>query len=59
MSELSGIGRILPNPHLLIEPYIRREAVLSSRIEGTRTNLSELLSDEAGQPVDEAPDDLG
>lgn len=58
LSELSGIGRILPNPHLLIEPYVRREAVLSSRIEGTRTNLSELLADEAGQPVNEAPDDL-
>jgi Fic family protein len=47
VSELSGIGRQLPNPHLLISPYIRREAVLSSRIEGTRTTLSELLMDEA------------
>ncbi len=42
LSELSGLGRHLPNPHLLIAPYIRREAVLSSRIEGTRTGMNEL-----------------
>ncbi len=46
LSELSGLGRYLPNPHLLIAPYTRREAVLSSRIEGTRVSLSELLLDE-------------
>jgi Fic family protein len=46
LSELSGLGRHLPNPHLLISPYLRREAVLSSRIEGTRASLSELLLDE-------------
>lgn len=51
VSELSGIGRQIPNPHLLISPYIRREAVLSSRIEGTRATLSDLLIDEAaGRP---------
>jgi Fic family protein len=42
LSELSGSGRHLPNPHLLITPYIRREAVLSSRIEGTKAELSDL-----------------
>jgi Fic family protein len=46
LSELAGLGRQLPNPHLLIAPYMRREAVLSSRIEGTRTSLSDLLRDE-------------
>lgn len=46
LSELSGLGRTLPNPHLLIAPYVRREAVLSSRIEGTRTSLSDLLLNE-------------
>ena len=46
LSELSGLGGQLPNPHLLIAPYIRREAVLSSRIEGTKASLSELLIDE-------------
>src|SRR2546426_4191463 len=46
LSELSGLGQHLPNPHLLIAPYVRREAVLSSRIEGTKASLSDLLLDE-------------
>jgi len=37
LGVLRGIGRQLRNPHLLISPYIRREAVLGSRIEGTQT----------------------
>lgn len=49
LSELSGLGRHIPNPHLLIAPYIRREAVLSSRIEGTRASLSDLLLNEMGE----------
>lgn len=48
LSELSGLGGQLPNPHLLISPYVRREAVLSSRIEGTKASLSDLLIDEIG-----------
>lgn len=35
IGRLSGLGQTLPNPHLLIRPYARREAVLSSKIEGT------------------------
>ena len=46
LSELSGLGGHLPNPHLLISPYLKREAVLSSRIEGTKASLSDLLIDE-------------
>ena len=46
LSELSGLGGQLPNPHLLISPYMMREAVLSSRIEGTKASLSDLLIDE-------------
>jgi ribonuclease HI len=34
-------GRRLPNPHVLIRPFVRREAVLSSRIEGTQATLLE------------------
>ena len=47
VGELNGVGRMLPNPHLLIRPFLRREAVLSSRIEGTVTNLEQLLLFEA------------
>jgi Fic family protein len=49
LGELSGLGRSLPNPHLLIIPFTRREAVLSSRIEGTRASLSDLYTYEAIQ----------
>jgi Fic family protein len=48
LAELSASGKHLPNPHLLIAPYVRREAVLSSRIEGTRASLTDLLLDEIG-----------
>ncbi len=51
LSELAGLGQLLPNPRLFIAPYVRREAVLSSRIEGTRASLSEILMDEAQADV--------
>lgn len=40
---LGGAGRSLPNPHLLSSTLLRREAVLSSRIEGTQASLSDLV----------------
>lgn len=58
LSELAVAGEQLPNPHLLIAPYLRQEAVLSSRIEGTRTTLSELLMDEVDAASPDHPDDL-
>ena len=56
--RLGGVGRLLPNPHLLIGPHLRLEAVLSSRIEGTKTDVGQLLRYEAGQapPADQADD---
>ncbi len=47
LAELAGVGGTLPNPHLLIGPFLRREAVLSSRIEGTQASLSDLFFFEA------------
>jgi Fic family protein len=58
IGRLAGEGRRLPNPHLLIRPFVRREAVLSSRIEGTQATLGELLAAEAGAAVDRSPADL-
>jgi Fic family protein len=58
LGKLAGEGGKLPNPHLLIRPFVRREAVLSSKIEGTQATLGELLADEAGAAVERAPDDL-
>ncbi len=54
VSELAGVARNLPNPHLLINPFLRREAVLSSRIEGTQASLSDLFVFEASERT-EAP----
>ena len=58
IGKLAGEGRRLPNPHVLIRPFVRREAVFSSRIEGTRSTLGELLAAEAGAAVERSPDDL-
>ncbi len=49
LGELAGIGRRLANPHLLIRPFVRREAVLSSRIEGTQADAADLYAFEAEQ----------
>ena len=49
VATLAGVGETIPNPHLLIQPFMRREAVLSSRIEGTQTSLSDLLLYEASR----------
>jgi Fic family protein len=49
LGELAALGRSMANPHLLISPFIRREAVLSSRIEGTQASLADLYAYEAGQ----------
>lgn len=51
LGELAGLGRTMPNSHLLIRPFIHREAVLSSRIEGTRADIVDLYAYEAGQPA--------
>lgn len=48
LGELSGVGATLPNPYLLIRPFMRTEAVASSKIEGTVTTLPELFMLEAG-----------
>jgi Fic family protein len=58
VGKLAGEGRRLPNPHVLIRPFVRREAVFSSRIEGTQSTLGELLAAEAGAVVARSPEDL-
>ena len=47
VATLAGVGETVPNPYLLIRPFVRREAVLSSRIEGTQASLSDLFLYEA------------
>ncbi|HEY3348429.1 MAG TPA: Fic family protein [Thermoanaerobaculia bacterium] len=48
LAELAGAGRSLPNPRLLVAPFVHKEAVLSSRIEGTQASLSDLFFFESG-----------
>ncbi len=49
LGELSGTGQLLPNPNLLIRPFMRREAVTSSRIENTQSGLDDLFLFEADE----------
>lgn len=48
LGRLAGAGRVLPDPHLLIAPYLAREALASSRIEGTQASLSDVFGAEVG-----------
>jgi len=43
LGRLDGLSIILPDPSLYLYMYIRKEAVLSSQIEGTQSSLSDLL----------------
>lgn len=58
MGKLAREGSQLPNPHLLMRLFITREAVLSSKIEGTQASLGEILAYNAGALVKQNPDDL-
>ena len=58
LSELAGVARTLPNPHLLIGAFMRKEAVLSSKIEGTQASLSDLLIFEASSGSDQRTSDV-
>jgi Fic family protein len=49
LSRLAGISSTIPNPYILVLPFVRQEAVLSSRIEGTRSNLEDVYKYEAHQ----------
>jgi len=58
LGRLDGISLLLPDPQLFIYMYVRKEAVLSSQIEGTQSSLSDLLLFENAQmpgvPMDDA-----
>lgn len=57
LGRLDGITMLLPRQELFLYMYVRKEAVLSSQIEGTQSTLSDLLRFEteaqAGQPVND------
>lgn len=49
LARLASLVDTLPSPHILVRPFIRREAVLSSRIEGTHASLADLYHYESAQ----------
>jgi Fic family protein len=49
LGRLASLADTLPSPHILVQPFIRREAVLSSRIEGTHASLTDLYRYESAQ----------
>lgn len=57
LGRLDGLSTLLPDPSLFLYTYVRKEAVLSSQIEGTQSSLSELLRFELeeapGAPMDD------
>jgi Fic family protein len=48
LGRLDGIGRLLPDPYLLTRPYLLREAISSTRIEGTQATIAEVYDVDAG-----------
>jgi len=56
LGRLDGTGRLLPDPYLLTRPYLLREAISSTRIEGTRASIGDVYGVDAG--VDAANADV-
>ncbi|HSU93713.1 MAG TPA: Fic family protein [Gemmatimonadaceae bacterium] len=58
LGRLDGISLLLPDPRLFLHMYVRKEAVLSSQIEGTQSSLSDLLLFENNEIPDVGIDDV-
>lgn len=58
VGRLDGLTRTLPNPDLFVAMYVRREAVLSSQIEGTQSTLDDVLEFELNPRGRELPRDV-
>jgi Fic family protein len=58
IGRLSGISEALPNPDLFVAMYVRKEAVLSSQIEGTESSLEDVLEYESENKSKTLPNDV-
>ncbi len=58
LGRLDGVTTLLPDPTLFLYSYVRKEAVLSSQIEGTQSSLSDLLAYENAQAPGVPLDDV-
>lgn len=59
MGRLDGVATALPDADLFVYMYVRKEAVLSSQIEGTQSTLVDLLEYEAGADLHTPEQDVG
>lgn len=58
LAELNGIAKLIPNISLFIYMYVRKEALLSSQIEGTPSSFSDLILFESDQDFDVSIEDV-
>jgi Fic family protein len=58
LGNLNGAGRLLPNPALIHRPFMQREALASSRIEGTQADFDQLVLFEASEQDDASEPDI-
>ena len=58
LGRLDGLGHKFENPYLMLSPYLKKEAVSSTRIEGTRSSLSEILKYESESPNETRSPDI-
>jgi Fic family protein len=58
VGRLDGVARTLPNPDLFVAMYVRREAVLSSQIEGIQSTLEDTLAFELDPGQRDLPQDV-
>ena len=58
VSELNNLAKIVPNTELFLYMYVRKEALLSSQIEGTQSSFSDLLLFEQHQKLNISEDDV-
>jgi Fic family protein len=49
LGQLAGVGRLVRNPDLLLRPYLLREALSSTRIEGTQASMAEVFESDASE----------
>lgn len=59
LGRLDGAAEILPNPDLFVAMYVKKEAVLSSQIEGTQASLVDVLEFGAEENLATIPEDVG
>ena len=58
LARLEAAGRMVPSLDWFVYSFERKEAVISSQIEGTQASLDDLLTAEADAPTDAAPEDV-